>query len=81
MKIVVFIICVIFAFTFSSCKTEKKETNKNSIENTIETEKSEKLAYQCPMKCEEEKTYEKVGKCPVCKMNLKRNKKVIHEKN
>lgn len=29
-------------------------------------------AYQCPMKCEgEDKTYDKPGTCPVCKMDLK----------
>lgn len=28
-------------------------------------------AYQCPMKCEGEKTYPKPGDCPVCKMHLK----------
>lgn len=27
--------------------------------------------YQCPMKCEGEKTYDKPGKCPVCGMALK----------
>lgn len=27
--------------------------------------------YQCPMKCEQEKTYEKPGTCPVCGMKLK----------
>lgn len=27
--------------------------------------------YACPMKCEGEKTYEKPGKCPVCKMRIK----------
>jgi len=26
--------------------------------------------YQCPMKCEGEKTYEEPGVCPVCNMNL-----------
>ena len=26
--------------------------------------------YQCPMKCEGEKTYEKPGDCPVCNMHL-----------
>ncbi len=26
--------------------------------------------YQCPMKCEQEKTYDKAGKCPVCGMDL-----------
>ncbi len=28
--------------------------------------------YQCPMKCEGEKTYDKPGICPVCKMDLKK---------
>jgi acetolactate decarboxylase len=27
--------------------------------------------YQCPMKCEGEKTYDKPGKCPICGMELK----------
>ncbi len=27
--------------------------------------------YQCPMKCEQEKTYDKPGKCPVCGMEIK----------
>jgi len=30
-----------------------------------------KALYQCPMNCEEGKSYVKKGSCPVCKMNLK----------
>jgi uncharacterized paraquat-inducible protein A len=26
--------------------------------------------YQCPMKCEGEKTYDQYGNCPVCNMKL-----------
>lgn len=26
--------------------------------------------YQCPMKCEGDKTYDKPGDCPVCNMHL-----------
>jgi hypothetical protein len=26
--------------------------------------------YQCPMDCEDGKTYEEAGKCPVCKMDM-----------
>lgn len=26
--------------------------------------------YQCPMKCEGDKTYSQPGRCPVCGMNL-----------
>lgn len=29
-------------------------------------------AYACPMQCEGGKTYDKPGRCPVCKMNLKK---------
>ena len=30
------------------------------------------VAYGCPMLCEAEKTYAEAGKCPVCKMDLKK---------
>lgn len=33
-----------------------------------EHEKS--TAYQCPMKCEGNKSYDHPGNCPVCNMNL-----------
>lgn len=33
-----------------------------------------KTAYQCPMKCEGDKTYDKPGECPLCKMELKEAK-------
>src|ERR1044072_3786586 len=29
------------------------------------------VKYQCPMKCEGEKTYDKAGKCPMCQMDMK----------
>ena len=35
--------------------------------------------YQCPMKCEGDKIYDKPGKCPVCKMELKKVNKDIAE--
>jgi len=44
-------------FLFNSCSN-----------STIDKSKTE---YQCPMKCEGEKTYEQKGKCPVCSMELK----------
>jgi len=31
---------------------------------------AENNAYQCPMKCEGEKTYDSPGNCPVCNMRL-----------
>ena len=28
------------------------------------------VVYQCPMDCENGKTYDKPGKCPICEMDL-----------
>ncbi|WP_163707561.1 heavy metal-binding domain-containing protein [Mangrovibacterium lignilyticum] len=29
-----------------------------------------KMLYQCPMKCEGDKTYDEPGNCPICNMHL-----------
>lgn len=42
---------------------------------TKKEESSKKETYQCPMKCEGDKTYTKKGKCPKCTMDLKLVKK------
>lgn len=55
------ILVVLLLFvTFVSCKNSTTEsiTNKD-------------IAYQCPMKCEGEKTFTDKGSCSVCKMDLK----------
>lgn len=31
---------------------------------------AEKEVYQCPMDCEDGKTYEEEGQCPLCEMDL-----------
>lgn len=41
---------------------------KSTVADTV-VQKQE-LAYQCPMKCEGEKTYDKPGDCPKCGMHL-----------
>ncbi|MFT7333845.1 MAG: hypothetical protein ACI81S_002066 [Sphingobacteriales bacterium] len=41
------------------------EGHDHDAEMTAEAE------FQCPMKCEGEKTYAEMGTCPTCKMNLK----------
>lgn len=41
----------------TSCNTKKKED-------------MAEMAYQCPMKCEGDKTFDEPGTCAVCKMNL-----------
>ena len=48
---------LIFTLSFSSCN------NKTNTDTTG--------VYQCPMKCEGEKTFDTPGNCTVCKMDLK----------
>ncbi|MFZ1559716.1 MAG: heavy metal-binding domain-containing protein [Saprospiraceae bacterium] len=61
----------------ASCgnKTSTKHSDPASTEQTAAdtTGASQPVAavYQCPMKCEGEKTYDKPGKCPKCSMDLK----------
>lgn len=74
----------VMGFAFTSCNETKKETEEVATELTEETADevevakeviSEDLAmaaYQCPMKCEGEKTYTKAGTCPTCNMDLKK---------
>ena len=45
--------------SFSSCKNEKSVSTSGDI-----------AMYQCPMKCEGDKTYAKEGSCPVCNMDI-----------
>ncbi len=66
MKKITIIIVLFFAvsFSFTSCKSDKKEVKKEMATQV----------YQCPMDCENGKSYTKPGKCPVCKMELKAKK-------
>ena len=50
---------LLFCISFSSCNTNSKATD------------NAETVYQCPMKCEEEKTFVSMGSCSVCKMDLK----------
>ena len=75
----------------TSCKDTNKsemESNDELIEvvetvevvavDSTEAAKKEEMAmveYQCPMKCEGDKTYHEPGACPVCNMDLKEVKK------
>lgn len=38
--------------------------------NFGKNDKTASVIYQCPMHCEGEKTYDKLGSCPICKMDL-----------
>ena len=54
------LLTIVFMLSFSACKNEKALTTHTEL-----------AVYQCPMKCEGEKTYEKFGSCPVCNMDIK----------
>lgn len=44
------------------------------VRSTVTLQRFVAAAYQCPMKCEGEKTYAQAGKCPKCGMDLKSRK-------
>jgi len=60
-------VVAVVSFTFTSCKKDKQEE--------VKTEEKADMAsnelYQCPMDCEDGKSYTEAGNCPVCKMDLK----------
>jgi len=65
-------------FAFTACGSndqhehsegEQHEHMHNDSAGTMHEEHA--AAYQCPMKCEGDKTYAEAGKCPVCNMELK----------
>jgi len=60
-----------------SCKGEKKEQSEEMQENHAADEADMAMndIYQCPMDCEDGKTYDEEGSCPVCKMDLKKVEK------
>ncbi len=80
MRKIIIVFAVVFTanMVFTACKTEKKEVKKEQV-TSDKTEVSDKEIYQCPMKCEEKKTYDKEGKCPVCKMKLRKKQTDKHD--
>jgi len=54
--------------------SENQETNSccggNAHQHHEVSSINSKTVYQCPMKCEEDKTYTAPGNCPVCNMHL-----------
>jgi transcription initiation factor IIE alpha subunit len=76
MKHFKYFLMAIFALCFTI--TANAQTSKKKTKTKKQTAA---LHYQCPMKCEGDKTYHKDGKCPVCKMQLKQIKvDVAHTK-
>ena len=61
-KIILSMAIAVFCFTAVNAQSAKTK-NKTVVTDTV--------VYQCPMKCEGDKSYDKAAKCPVCNMNLK----------
>ncbi|TWI77689.1 Cu2+-exporting ATPase [Lacibacter cauensis] len=61
-RIILSMAIAVFGFTAINAQSTKTK-NKTAVADTV--------VYQCPMKCEGDKTYDKAGKCPKCNMDLK----------
>lgn len=72
MKNAKYLFIAIIAFCFTA--TLNAQTSKKKVK--VKTTKTA-MTYQCPMKCEGEKTYSKNGKCSVCGMQMKPTKAII----
>jgi hypothetical protein len=76
-KSIVMFVLAIATMSFVSCKEEAKEetATETSVEVTEEApaEEMHMASYACPMNCENGKTYDAPGKCPVCEMDLVEN--------
>ncbi|MBK8698770.1 MAG: hypothetical protein IPN29_04225 [Saprospiraceae bacterium] len=72
-----FLLTLVVLVVIFSCgnKTNTQQTEPATTEQTaVDTTGASQpvtAGYQCPMKCEGEKTYDKPGKCPKCNMDLK----------
>ncbi len=67
MKSVITAAVLATAFFLASCGNSSNEKSNSNASEQVET-----AMYQCPMKCEGEKTYDKPGQCPKCNMDLQK---------
>ncbi|RPD99636.1 hypothetical protein EGM88_03580 [Aureibaculum marinum] len=65
--ILILTVITVVSVAFTSCKNDKKE----EVKTEEKTDMASNEVYQCPMNCEDGKSYTEAGNCPVCKMELK----------
>lgn len=69
-----FFLTLIVFVVLASCGSKNQQAEPSTTEHmsgdSTNSSKSVAAHYQCPMKCEGEKTYDKPGPCPVCKMDM-----------
>lgn len=74
MKKIVFASVLAIAF-LASCGGDASKSTTDSVAVTAAGSGDvAAVKYQCPMKCEGEKSYDSVGVCPDCQMELKKVK-------
>ena len=73
---VLLVLLLSMSVAFISCKENKSEVKQEHHEQGVEkADMALNDVYQCPMDCEDGKTYDKEGTCPMCKMDLQKVKK------
>lgn len=65
------------AFVLTLCLTACRNTPPNHLQH----DPNYTHVYSCPMNCEDSKTYEQPGKCPVCHMKLKEKEVPVKDLN
>jgi hypothetical protein len=63
LKMILVMAIAIFSFSAANAQTSTQKSKTKKAKTAMH--------YQCPMKCEGDKTYHKNGKCPVCNMQMK----------
>ena len=74
--ILIMIVALSVNTLFVACKDNKEAHNEEHNSKSEHASEKADLAlnnlYQCPMNCEDGKTYDEAGHCPVCAMDLKK---------
>ena len=79
-KLTCMLMCICALTLINSCKEEHKEEKTEASTEVRGDHGAEKAdlamndEFQCPMDCEDGKTYDQAGACPICKMDLKKIK-------
>ncbi|MBN4070361.1 hypothetical protein JYT76_01640 [Olleya sp. AH-315-F22] len=77
-SILLFTLLLSLSVIVVSCKDSKKEAETEVEQTELGVGKADLAmndVYHCPMDCENGKTYEEEGKCPICKIDLKKVEK------
>ena len=76
-QIIALSVLLVITLIMTSCGSKSgtppttTSTTEQMAVDTAGASKPVAAVYQCPMKCEGEKTYDQAGKCPKCGMDLK----------